>query len=184
MPEGSLATNALRYGLLPALSSETAGQLTKGTAAEPWARTAGAVLGAAPGAWRDLPWARSEPGVAETLPPPVLDRIAQLRRNVEVGRAGEEAVGIPPNAPKPSIKISESGITRFPDRLTDETIEEVKNVKYLALTQQIRDYLAHAQDNELTFILHVRPETDYSGPLKRLVDSGQITRKHIAGPSK
>jgi hypothetical protein len=35
LPEGSLATNALRYGLLPALSSETAGQLTKGTVAEP-----------------------------------------------------------------------------------------------------------------------------------------------------
>jgi hypothetical protein len=30
MPEGSLAANALRYGLLPALSSETAGQLTQG----------------------------------------------------------------------------------------------------------------------------------------------------------
>jgi hypothetical protein len=59
MPEGSLATNALRYGLLPALSSETAGQLTKGTAAEPWARVIGGILGAAANTWRDVPWARS-----------------------------------------------------------------------------------------------------------------------------
>jgi hypothetical protein len=67
IPEGTLAANALRYGLLPALSSETAGQLTKGTAAEPWARTLGAILGAAPGVWRDLPWTRSAPAVAEPL---------------------------------------------------------------------------------------------------------------------
>jgi hypothetical protein len=82
MPEGSLAANAIRYGLLPAFSSETAGQLTKGTAAEPWARALGAILGAAPGAWRDLPWARSAPAIAEPVPPPVFDPIAQLRLNM------------------------------------------------------------------------------------------------------
>jgi hypothetical protein len=69
MPEGSLATNALRYGLLPAFSSETAGQLTKGTTAEPWARAFGALLGAALSARGNLPWARSAPESAETVPP-------------------------------------------------------------------------------------------------------------------
>jgi hypothetical protein len=182
VPQGSLAINALRYGLLPALSSETAGQLTQGTAAEPWARTAGAILGAAPSAWRGPPWARSAPEVAETVPPPVFDRIAQLRLNAEAGRAGEEVVGIPANAPKPSIKIPGSGSTRFPDRLTIATLEEVKNVQHQALTQQISDYLAYAQHNKLTFILHVRPETEYSGPLRRLIDAGQIQLKHIPRP--
>jgi hypothetical protein len=93
MPEGSLATNALRYGLLPALSSETAGQLTKGTAVEPWARTFGAILGAAPGALRGLPWARSVPDAGLTIEQELaalseragqihgaLDKIAQSRR--------------------------------------------------------------------------------------------------------
>lgn len=45
-----VGANALRYGVLPALGSEWAGQMTKGTAAEPYARMAGAVgtgLGAA-----------------------------------------------------------------------------------------------------------------------------------------
>jgi hypothetical protein len=64
MPEGSLATNALRYGLLPAFSSETAGQLTKGTPAEPWARAIGAFLGAAPSAWQRLPWTAPDAGPA------------------------------------------------------------------------------------------------------------------------
>lgn len=46
----SLASNALRYGVLPGVASEAAGQLTEGTAAEPYARAAaaiGAPLGAA-----------------------------------------------------------------------------------------------------------------------------------------
>jgi hypothetical protein len=69
VPGGGLASNALRYGLLPALSSETAGQLTKGTAAEPWARTLAAILAAAaPSALRQLQQTRSAPGVSETSP--------------------------------------------------------------------------------------------------------------------
>jgi Restriction endonuclease fold toxin 7 len=143
-PEGSLAANALRYGLLPALTSETAGQLAQGTTAEPWARALGAVLGAGPGAWRTLVRTRSAPAVAEPLPPPAFDPIAQLRVNAAAGRAAEEAVGIPVNAPKPSINIPGSVVRRFPDRLTEKTLEEVKNVQYLALTQQLRDYLAYA----------------------------------------
>ena len=92
--------------------------------------------------------------------------------------------GIPANAPKPSIKIPGSNVRRFPDRLTNARLEEVKNVKYLALTQQIRDYLAYAQANMLTFILHVHPETKYSGPLQDLIDDGQIITKKIEGLSR
>lgn len=44
---GASIGNALRYGLLPGVASETAGQLTSGTAVEPWAR-AGAAMAAAP----------------------------------------------------------------------------------------------------------------------------------------
>ena len=92
-PGGGLAINALRYGLIPALSSETAGQLTKGTAAEPWARSLGAIFGAAPGAWRNLPWTRSAPDAGPAIEQELaalseragqihgaLDRIAQSRR--------------------------------------------------------------------------------------------------------
>jgi hypothetical protein len=74
---------------------------------------------------------------------------------------------------------SYSGITRYPDRLTNKTIEEVKNVAHLSFTQQLRDYLAHAQENALTFVLHVRPETTYSGPLRTAINSGQIEVRYI-----
>jgi hypothetical protein len=91
MPEGSLAANALRYGLLPAFSSETAGQLTKGTTAEPWARVAGGILGAAANTWRALPRALSAPEVAEPLAESELSSAEQLaarrRAQLEVNKA-------------------------------------------------------------------------------------------------
>jgi hypothetical protein len=96
-----------------------------------------------------------------------------------IGREGEDAVGIPANAPKPSIWITSSGTWRFPDRVTEKTIEDVKNVRYLAFTQQLMDYLEHAQENNLSFILHVRPDTRYSGTLQNLIDAGQIELRYI-----
>lgn len=40
---GGMVKNALQYGVVPGLASEAAGQLTEGTAAEPWARTIAAL---------------------------------------------------------------------------------------------------------------------------------------------
>ena len=95
MPEGSLAAKAIRYGLLPALSSETAGQLTKGTPAEPWARIVGAVLGAGPAAWRDLLGVRNTPRVVELLGESELSPAEQLaarqRKQLEVNKAAGAA---------------------------------------------------------------------------------------------
>ena len=119
MPAGGLARSALRYGVLPALSSEIAGQLTKGTVAEPWARAAGAILGTVGSPRRGLPLARRVPEIAEgeggvggaSSDPlgrsPVENnaadglphgeklrakRAAQLAENRAAGRAWEEAV--------------------------------------------------------------------------------------------
>jgi hypothetical protein len=141
----------------------------------------GGVAGRLQGLWSEVP-----EGVAATAAgapaAPILDHAALLRMNAELGRAGEEAVGIPAGAPKPSINIA--GTTRYPDRLTMRTIEEVKNVNYLAFRQQLRDYLMYAQKNNLTFVLHVRPETTYSGPLQNLIDAGHINLKYIPRPSR
>jgi hypothetical protein len=125
MPEGSLATNALRYGLLPALSSETAGQLTKGTAAEPWARTIGGILGAAANTWRDLPRARSAPEVAAPLAEgglSIAKNIPQIKMNKAAGDAWEaEATELV--LPKtqadirPQITVNSNGPSRLSVRL-------------------------------------------------------------------
>jgi hypothetical protein len=111
---------------------------------------------------------------------PLAARSSLLARPIaQVGQEGEEAVGIPQSAPKPSIKITSSDATRYPDRVTELTLEEVKNVKRQALTQQLSEYLEYAQENGLTFILHTRPDTVLSGPLKALIDAGHLELRHI-----
>lgn len=45
MGGGGIARNALAFGVAPGLASEAAGQMTEGTAAEPYARVAGGLLG-------------------------------------------------------------------------------------------------------------------------------------------
>jgi len=102
----------------------------------------------------------------------------------QVGQEGEAAVGIPQDAPKPSITITSSGTRRYPDRLTRWTLEEVKNVKYQAFTQQLSDCLEYAEEKGLTFILHARPDTVFSGPLKALIVSGHINLRYIPRPPR
>lgn len=92
-----------------------------------------------------------------------------------LGRAGEAAVGI--WGSKVGIKVG--GKTRFPDRITKSTLEEVKNVKHLSFTSQLRDYSTFAKQNSLDFILYTRPNTIISRPLQNAIDGGLIIRKFI-----
>lgn len=89
-----------------------------------------------------------------------------------MGQAGETASGITKNTQTLII----NGRSRTPDQLTATTIGEVKNVQYQYLSSQLRDYLAYAQQNALQFNLYVRGGggTRLSGPLQKLVDSGDI----------
>jgi len=98
---------------------------------------------------------------------------------VSLGQAGEQAVGIPLNAPKLAIRIPESTTIRYPDVLTATTIGEVKNVARLSLTQQIQDYIAFAQSTGRTFNLYVRPTTTLTGPLQETIGSGQTNLNFI-----
>ena len=51
---------------------------------------------------------------------------------------------------------------------------EVKNVKSLSYTRQLRDFAAYAEQQELRFELTVRQGTQLSCPLQREVDAGKI----------
>lgn len=62
---GGGVANALRYGVIPALTSETAGQVTEDTAVEPYARIAGALLGGYAGNRIGRPSAQKPPTAAE-----------------------------------------------------------------------------------------------------------------------
>lgn len=103
--------------------------------------------------------------------------LSATARARSLGMAGETAVGI--TAPKTAIQVA--GRTRFPDRLTRYTLEEVKNVSHQSFTRQLRDFHRFSQDNGLQMILHTRSNTTFSGPLRQMIDNGQIVRQIIPG---
>lgn len=75
--------------------------------------------------------------------------------------------------------IQVGGRTRIPDALTRTTLTEVKNVKSLSFTQQLRDFHIYSQQNELNFILYTRPNTTLSGPLQQAINNGSIIHTFI-----
>ena len=90
------------------------------------------------------------------------------------GKAGEKASGIVKNTQK--IKIN--GRTRIPDGLNlNSHLQEVKNVKYLSYTSQLKDYFQFASTNHIKMELFIRQTTELSGPLQRAIkESGVIIR--------
>ncbi len=73
-----------------------------------------------------------------------------------MGKAGERMAGINRSA-KQSIQVN--GRTRIPDALTKTTLKEVKNVKYISNTRQLRDFAAYANATGRSLELWVRPTT-------------------------
>jgi RHS repeat-associated protein len=91
------------------------------------------------------------------------------------GREGEAAVRAAVDiGPKRSIVVA--GRIRIPDGMTSTVLSEVKNVRALSYTQQLRDYAAFAasQPEGFRFDLYVRPGAALSGPLKAARDSGAV----------
>ena len=96
-----------------------------------------------------------------------------------LGAEGEAAVG--DIGPKVRINIPGTDRYRIPDGLTNATLSEVKNVRSLSYTQQLRDFAAFSQANGRQFDLYVRPSTQLSGPLLQARDAGIIIIKYIPG---
>ena len=83
-----------------------------------------------------------------------------------MGKAGERMAGIDPSA-KRAIRIK--GRVRIPDELTQTTLKEVKNVKYISNTLQLRDFADYAKITGRTLELWVRPTTKIA---KTVIDAG------------
>ena len=83
-----------------------------------------------------------------------------------MGKAGERMAGIEPSA-KRAIRIN--GRVRIPDELTQTTLKEVKNVKYISNTLQLRDFADYAKITGRTLELWVRPTTKIA---KTVIDAG------------
>ena len=83
-----------------------------------------------------------------------------------MGQAGEKMAGIDRTAKK---TIEVHGRTRIPDAMTDTKLIEVKNVKYISNTQQLRDFAAYANATGRSLELWVRPTTRIA---KTVIDAG------------
>ncbi len=74
--------------------------------------------------------------------------------------------GIDPKVKQP---ITINGMTRIPDALIDSALTEVKNVKYISNTRQLRDFADFAKATGRTLELYVRPTTRIA---QTVVDAG------------
>ena len=98
-----------------------------------------------------------------------LDNAATVAKKTDpnaIGKAGEEMAGIDPSK-KQIIEVN--GRKRIPDALDDTTLTEVKNVKYISNTQQLRDFADYAAATGRTLELWVRPTTKVA---KTVIDAG------------
>ena len=97
-----------------------------------------------------------------------------------MGQAGETAVRRVADI-GPKVPIIVAGRARIPDGLNLGTrvLSEVKNVRSLSYTGQLRDFAAHASANGLRFDRLVRPTTQLSGRLAQEVASGAINLRYI-----
>jgi hypothetical protein len=71
----------------------------------------------------------------------------------QVGRDGEQQAGIDQSKKTP---IQVNGRTRIPDALDPNTLTEVKNVRYISNTIQLRDFATYATSTSRTLRLVVR----------------------------
>jgi hypothetical protein len=69
----------------------------------------------------------------------------------------------------------------IPDGVTEDHVNEVKNVKQLGWSAQLGDELAWAQDNKRKLVIWVRRDTEIVGRLKKLGNSGAVSIAYIPG---
>lgn len=108
-------------------------------------------------------------------------RAASMAEVRSLGIAGERAVGDIGQ----KVRLSVPGTDRY--RVVDgylrrtNTISEVKNVKSLSYTQQLRDNVTIARNEGATFDLYLRSNTRVTGPLEAAFQLGEIVPRCIPG---
>ncbi len=107
---------------------------------------------------------------------PAVASLATMTAFAKVGRAGEDFIKAG------GWKIGNRGYfvvnmrKRVSDGLTEDVLSEIKNVRRLSLTLQLRDYLKYAEENELIMQVFVREGegTVLSKALLELEEKGAI----------
>ncbi len=104
--------------------------------------------------------------------------------SINLGRIGERALGIFNEAKEKIDSLTGTAKFRVPDLLdkAGRQLIDSKNVARLSMSDQLRDYLAFAQQKGYQVIIQIRPgdETHLSKTLKAFVDSGLIRVTYLS----
>ena len=140
-----------------------AGAILGGAAGAAGAGGAGAILGGAAGAGGAIVGGGGGGGKSK-------GDIA--RENQANGRQFENEVIDALGGKKNELGVTEGGVTTIPDINTNTQVMEIKNVKKLSLTRQLRAQIAYARRTGKSYTLIVSPRTvSVSGPLKRAIQA-------------
>ena len=94
----------------------------------------------------------------------------------ELGKIGEQSSGITKN----TTTININGRMRIPDGYNPQMwLQEVKNVKSLSYTSQLRDYFSYAAQNYLKMELYIRQTTQLSRPLQNAIKSMGVVIRYL-----
>jgi hypothetical protein len=91
-----------------------------------------------------------------------------------LGKAGEEALGIPSGGKTRIPSATGTANYRVPDYIGKRTVVDSKNVAELDVTDQIRDFHAFAQLTGRQLVLVVRQDTIIGDSLRQMQQLGQV----------
>jgi RHS repeat-associated protein len=97
---------------------------------------------------------------------------------VRIGQIGEASVRAAYNIGRRGT-FEVAGRRRIADGMTATTLSEVKNVRVLSYTQQLRDYVTYASATNRTVHLYTRPDTRLSRPLWEAIRNGLMVLRYI-----
>lgn len=97
---------------------------------------------------------------------------------VRRGQAGEAAVRARYEI-GPKVKIKVNGRNRIPDGETNTVLSEVKNVKKLSYTRQLRDFADYCAETGKEFHLYARYDATATQPLLDAIKRGVIELRYI-----
>lgn|GEM_PF-2324644 len=101
------------------------------------------------------------------------DAAAKMKEVHKRGKAGETQYGV--DDPKKKI-VSLSGMAtkRYPDKVTDTAIHEVKNAKKVRLDSQLKDYILYAKQKDIDFILVVRRNSKVDSSIEKYAKKNDV----------
>jgi RHS repeat-associated protein len=102
-------------------------------------------------------------------------------RSVKLGARGESLVRSVYKIGKKGQRVLVNGRERIPDGLSPKILSEVKNVRALSYTQQLRDFAQVARRTGRRFDLYIRRGTQPSKELLDAAQRGEINLRIIPG---